>query len=153
MSIRTQFLELGVDVTSLSDIQLEGVTLDILAEFGTEITPTVHQLQAIVDRHADKLVMHERAYVPRVPYRAILDFEAELHHAWTKDRLIRERFGITPTHYSLLLNRALDDPDAIRYAPALTARLTRLRDARRAKRTIRRDEIHEREARHEPHRS
>jgi hypothetical protein len=137
MSIRDRYAELGVDVSMLDDIQLEGVTLDILAEFG-ELHPSVEQLEAIVRRHAEKSVPHEQAYEPPVPYKAILDFEAENHQWWRKARLIRERFAITTTRYSQLLNRAIDDPDAIRYAPVLTARLARLRDSRRQTRSGRR---------------
>ncbi|MFM8944332.1 MAG: DUF3263 domain-containing protein [Actinomycetota bacterium] len=69
--------------------------------------------------------------------RAVLDLE----RAWavaptpgmTKERAARERFGITPTRYRLLLHRAIDDPRALAYDPLLVRRLLRLRDRRRGR--------------------
>ena len=71
--------------------------------------------------------------------RAILDFE----RSWwkdpgTKERRIRERFGISVTRYHQLLMRAIDVPDALRYDPMLVRRLRRLREARRRRRLARR---------------
>lgn len=65
--------------------------------------------------------------------RAILDFETTAtwwRTAGAKENQIRERFGITSTRYYQLLNRALDDPDAVAYAPATVARLRRIREGR-----------------------
>lgn len=65
--------------------------------------------------------------------RAMLDFEAQ--HSWwrtagAKENQIRERFGITSTRYYQLLNRALDDPEAVAYVPTAVARLRRARGGR-----------------------
>ena len=65
--------------------------------------------------------------------RAILDFETTAtwwRTAGAKENQIRERFGITSTRYYQLLNRALDDPDAVAYAPATVGRLRRIREGR-----------------------
>lgn len=65
--------------------------------------------------------------------RAILDFETTAtwwRTAGAKENQIRDRFGITSTRYYQLLNRALDDPDAVAYAPATVARLRRIREGR-----------------------
>ena len=51
----------------------------------------------------------------------------------TKEREVRERLGLTPTRYRLLLQRALDDPRALAYDPLLVRRLLRLRDRRRGR--------------------
>ena len=71
--------------------------------------------------------------------RAILDFE----RSWwtqggTKQRRIRERFGISATRYQQLLMRAIDRPEALRYDPMLVRRLRRLRESRRRMRLARR---------------
>lgn len=71
--------------------------------------------------------------------RAILDFE----RSWwleggTKQRRIRERFGISATRYQQLLMRAIDLPEGLRYDPMLVRRLRRLRESRRRMRLARR---------------
>ena len=71
--------------------------------------------------------------------RAVLDFE----RSWwleggTKQRRIRERFGISATRYQQLLMRAIDRPEALRYDPMLVRRLRRLRESRRRMRLARR---------------
>jgi uncharacterized protein DUF3263 len=71
--------------------------------------------------------------------REILDFE----RSWwleggTKQRRIRERFGISATRYQQLLMRAIDLPEALRYDPMLVRRLRRLRESRRRMRLARR---------------
>jgi hypothetical protein len=71
--------------------------------------------------------------------RAILDFE----RSWwtergTKQRRIRERFGISVIRYQQLLMRAIDLPEALRYDPMLVRRLRRLRESRRRMRLARR---------------
>ena len=67
--------------------------------------------------------------------RDLLDFERE---SWKltvpKERAIRERFGFSPTRYHQLLNRLLDDPEALTHDPMLVRRLRRLREARRRRR-------------------
>lgn len=71
--------------------------------------------------------------------RALLDFERE---AWQltvpKERAIRERFAISPTRYHQLLNRLIDQPEALAYDPMVVRRLRRLREERRRKRFARR---------------
>src|SRR4029450_5991153 len=71
--------------------------------------------------------------------RAVLDFE----RSWwleggPKERLIRERLGISSTRYQQLLMRAIDLTEALRYDPMLVCRLRRLRESRRRKRLARR---------------
>lgn len=129
MSVRSHFVELGVRVGALTDAQLEAVGLDIMAEFG-EITPTVDQLKTIVERHRNKPAPDIPAYIPSIPLRDLLDFEAG-EHGSKKDRLIRECFDVSPARYVQLLNRALDDPEAMKIAPMLIGRLRRVRERRR----------------------
>ena len=71
--------------------------------------------------------------------RAVLDFE----RSWwleggTKQRRIRERFGISATRYQQLLIGAIDRAEALRYDPMLVRRLRRLRESRRRMRLARR---------------
>jgi len=71
--------------------------------------------------------------------REILDFEREWwKHAGPKEKVIRERFGISAARYHQLLNRIVDRPEALKYDPMLIHRLRRLREARRRKRYARR---------------
>lgn len=67
--------------------------------------------------------------------RAILDFERA---SWKvpppKERAIRERFGFSAARYHQLLNRAIDQPEALAYDPMLVRRLRRIREARRRRR-------------------
>lgn len=70
--------------------------------------------------------------------RAILDFE----RGWwklsgSKERAIRERFGLSSARYHQLLTRIIDRSEALRYDPMLVRRLRRLREARRKKRYAR----------------
>ena len=72
-------------------------------------------------------------------WRTVLDFE----RGWSgsvsaKQRAIRERFHISSPRYHQLLDRALELPEALAYDPALVARLRRVREARRRKRSARR---------------
>ncbi|GAA4858583.1 DUF3263 domain-containing protein [Saccharopolyspora rosea] len=68
--------------------------------------------------------------------RAILAFEKEhWHYAGNKERVIQERFGLSPTRYYQRLNRLLDEPEALAQQPALVKRLQRLRDGRERRRT------------------
>lgn len=71
--------------------------------------------------------------------RAVLDLE---HTWWTlsvpKERVVRERLGLTPARYHQLLNRALDLPEAVAYDPMLVRRLQRVRQARRQARSAQR---------------
>jgi hypothetical protein len=62
---------------------------------------------------------------------AVLDFERTWwRHAGSKERAIRERFAVSPTRYYQLLNRLIDDPEAMRHDPMLVKRLRRLRASR-----------------------
>lgn len=71
--------------------------------------------------------------------RAILDFERDWwKHPCSKERGIRERFGLSPARYHQLLNRVIDEPEALAYDPMLVRRLRRLRESRRRKRVARR---------------
>jgi hypothetical protein len=80
-----------------------------------------------------------RVPLPDLPdeLRSVLDLE----RTWavapapgvTKERAIRERLGLTPTRYRLLLQRAIEDPRALAYDPLLVRRLLRLRDRRRGR--------------------
>jgi Protein of unknown function (DUF3263) len=67
--------------------------------------------------------------------RRILDFERE---AWkltvSKERAIRETFGVSATRYHQLLRRVLERPEALAYDPMLVRRLQRVREARRRRR-------------------
>ncbi|MFK8848503.1 MULTISPECIES: DUF3263 domain-containing protein [Streptomyces] len=51
-----------------------------------------------------------------------------------KERVIRERLGISPTRYYQLLNALLDDPRALAHDPVTVNRLRRVREARRGRR-------------------
>lgn len=51
-----------------------------------------------------------------------------------KERVIRERLGISPTRYYQLLGALIDDPLALAHDPVTVNRLRRIRDARRASR-------------------
>jgi hypothetical protein len=64
--------------------------------------------------------------------RAVLDFERRRwKHAGAKEQAIRDTFDLSATRYFQILNALLDEPAALAYAPALVARLRRIRDARR----------------------
>lgn len=63
--------------------------------------------------------------------RAILAFESEWwRYAGNKERVIRERFGLSANRYYQRLNRLLDQPEAMAEQPTLVNRLLRLREAR-----------------------
>ena len=73
----------------------------------------------------------------------ILDFEREWwKHSTPKERLIRERFGISSARYHQLLNSIIERPAALAYDPMLVLRLRRMRDERRRKRYARRLGVH-----------
>ncbi|MEU6079346.1 DUF3263 domain-containing protein [Streptomyces sp. NPDC047108] len=67
--------------------------------------------------------------------RAVLAVE---RRSWSgpgaKERVIRERLGLSPTRYYQLLNALLDDPRALAHDPVTVNRLRRVRAARRANR-------------------
>jgi hypothetical protein len=67
--------------------------------------------------------------------RRILDLERESWRLTTsKERAVRERFGLSVTRYHQLLTRTLDDPAALAYDPMTVRRLRRVREARRRRR-------------------
>ena len=67
--------------------------------------------------------------------RGVLDFERRRwKHVGAKEQAIRDRFGLSPTHYYQILNALLDDPAALAYRPSLVNRLRRARDAKRRER-------------------
>lgn len=75
----------------------------------------------------------------RSDWQQIIDFE----RGWwkvtgRKERVVRERFGLSPARYYQALNRLIEQPEALEYDPMLVRRLRRLRDARRRKRFARR---------------
>ena len=71
--------------------------------------------------------------------RRILDFEREWWQtSGSKERAIRERFGISSARYHQLLHRLVDQAEALAYDPMLVRRLRRLRETRRRKRFARR---------------
>ncbi|MFF2638681.1 DUF3263 domain-containing protein [Streptomyces niveus] len=65
--------------------------------------------------------------------RAVLAVE---RRSWpgpgAKERVIRERLGISPTRYYQLLGALIDDELALAHDPVTVNRLRRIRDARRA---------------------
>ena len=71
--------------------------------------------------------------------RDILDFERDW---WklpgSKERAIRERFGLSRARYHQVLGGLLDRPEALAYDPMLVRRLRRMRETRRRKRYARR---------------
>lgn len=72
---------------------------------------------------------------------AILAFESEWYrYAGSKERIIQERFGLSPARYYQRLNRLLDEPEALAQHPTLVNRLLRLRQARERQRVDRRRE-------------
>jgi len=89
--------------------------------------------RAAVDRPADAAPPADRDDPD--DWRAILDFERRWSGPLTsKQRAVRERFGISSARYHQSLDRALEMPDALVYDPALVGRLRRLREGRRRKR-------------------
>ena len=71
--------------------------------------------------------------------RDLLDFERDWWmEPGPKERLVRERLGMSTARYHQLLNRVVDRPEALAYDPMLVRRLRRLRESRRRKRFARR---------------
>lgn len=71
--------------------------------------------------------------------RDLLDFERTWWKlAGPKERAIRERFGLSAARYYQVLNKLIDEPEALAYDPMLVRRLRRLRTARRKARFARR---------------
>lgn len=76
-----------------------------------------------------------------IRWQDILDFERSSKHAPTKAVAMRRRFGLSTARYYQLLNRLIEQPEALRYDPMLVRRLRRLRDVRRRRRFARRLEL------------
>lgn len=71
--------------------------------------------------------------------REILDFEREWwKYAGAKEQAIREAFDLSPTRYYQLLNRIIDDEEALEYDPMLVKRLRRMRASRQRQRAAKR---------------
>lgn len=70
--------------------------------------------------------------------RALLDFESQwTRHGAAKEEAVRSDLGLAPARYYQLLERLLDDADAVAYAPMLVHRLRRLREQRDGERRAR----------------
>jgi hypothetical protein len=73
--------------------------------------------------------------------RAILAFEKEhWHYQGNKERVIQERFGVSPNRYYQRLNRLLDEPEALAQQPALVKRLLNRREQRSQRRRVARED-------------
>jgi hypothetical protein len=71
--------------------------------------------------------------------RDILDFERDWWRSTvSKERAIRDRFGLSSARYHQVLGGLLDRPEALAYDPMLERRLRRIRETRRRKRSARR---------------
>lgn len=92
-----------------------------------EVVSTTTPRPAVPDPHLD------------ARSRELLDFERDWWKSpGPKERLVRERLGLSPARYHQLLNRAIDLPEALEYDAMLVRRLRRLREDRRRKRSARR---------------
>lgn len=70
--------------------------------------------------------------------RALLDFESRwTRHGAAKEEAVRRELGLAPARYYQLLERLVDDQDALAHDPMLVHRLRRLRDARERERRAR----------------
>jgi hypothetical protein len=77
----------------------------------------------------------QREPQPEERWREILDFERQWWQSLApKEAAVRQRFGISPARYHHLLNRLIEQPEALEYDPMLVRRLRRLREVRRRKR-------------------
>lgn len=133
---------LGMSVANLHDEQLERVALDLVAEFGErEVTST--EFASVIWRYQPGRPSAEpprSSYKPTLTMLKALRFEekhppGEAVAGKHRDRVIREKLGVTPSIYAAVLNRAIDDPVCIAKLPQLCARLRRLRERRRLLRT------------------
>ncbi len=61
--------------------------------------------------------------------RSLLAFESQWwKQPGAKEQAIRDQLGLTPTRYLQLLNRLIDEPEALAYDPVTVNRLRRLRE-------------------------
>jgi trans-aconitate methyltransferase len=69
-------------------------------------------------------------------HRAVLAVESQFwRHAGAEEDAIRERTVLTPNRYYQVLNSLVDRTDAWEYAPQALARVARLRDRTRTRRS------------------
>lgn len=72
--------------------------------------------------------------------RGILALEARtFRYVGAKERVIREQLGLTPTAYFVRLNALLDEPAALKAAPALVHRLRARRTSALSREHVARD--------------
>ena len=70
--------------------------------------------------------------------KSILNFEREWwQHPGSKDEAIRVAFDISPARYYQLLTALLDSRAALEFDPMLIKRLQKMREQRRASRSVR----------------
>lgn len=68
--------------------------------------------------------------------RAVLAVEARFwRHAGAKEDAIRTETGLTPIRYYQILNSLTENADAWEYAPQALARVVRIRERNRLRRT------------------
>lgn len=71
--------------------------------------------------------------------REILAFEREwFKHPGSKERVVKERFGVSATRYYQILNALIDSAEAAEEDPMLVKRLQRMREARKRRRAAQR---------------
>ena len=71
--------------------------------------------------------------------REILEFEREwFKHPGSKERVVKDRFGVSATRYYQILNALIDSDEAASFDPMLVKRLQRMREARKRQRAQRR---------------
>jgi hypothetical protein len=71
--------------------------------------------------------------------REILALEREWwKHVGSKERAVREKFGMSATRYYQILSELIESPAAMAEDPMLVRRLRRMRETRRRLRTARR---------------
>jgi hypothetical protein len=67
--------------------------------------------------------------------RRVLDIAGRTYtYANSREGTIRVELDLSWTEYNVILNRLLDDPDALAYAPSTVNRLRRQRDTARRRR-------------------
>jgi hypothetical protein len=71
--------------------------------------------------------------------KEILAFEREWFKTpGSKERVVKERFGVSATRYYQILNSLIDSPEAAEHDPMLVKRLQKMREARKRQRAARR---------------
>lgn len=65
--------------------------------------------------------------------RAVLDFEGQWwSRPGSKEQAVRDRFGTSVARHMQRVNRLIDTPESLAYAPLTVKRLRRLRGHRRS---------------------